>query len=113
MFRKLKLKSSVWHKPDIEFEWDPDARAVRGRDASIVLDLALDAVKAGEVVSHPFPTAYVIQNPLKNPSEMAAVLGQYWALPADLVALLPKQEEDEAPTLTDSDGNPVRIEILH
>ena len=113
MFRKLALKSSVWHKPDIEFEWDPDARAVRGRDASIVLDLALDAVRAGEVVSHPFPTAYVTHNPLKNPSEMAAVLGQYWVLPADLVALLPKQEEDEAPTLTDADGKITPVQILH
>jgi|GEM_PF-1619482 len=113
MYRKLALKSSVWHKPDIEFEWDPDARQVRGRDAQLVLELLLDAVKAGEIVSHPWPTTYKIEQPLANAAEMFAVLGQCWVLTVEQTALLHVPPDEELPTLQDASGNRIPVQILH
>lgn len=89
MFKKYMLKSAVWHKPDIAFEWNPKTRSVRGKDANIVLDMALAAKQQGSIVSHPHPTSYETTDPLRNPAEMAAVLGQYWQLSDDLAATLP------------------------
>jgi hypothetical protein len=114
MYRKLQLKSSVWHKQDLEFEWDPAARSVRGRDAQLVLEAVADAVKAGEVVSHPIPTTYQITNPLQHAREMAAVLGQYWQLPQDLAdELALEADEDEPAMLEDEHGQLKPIQILH
>jgi hypothetical protein len=113
MFRKLALKSSVWHKPDIAFEWDPDARQVRGADAQLVLEHVLDAVKAGAVTSHPYPTTYPVTNPLSEPREMAAVLGQYWILPEWLAAALPQPEPEDVIEPTQNPDLKFQVQILH
>jgi hypothetical protein len=114
MFRKFNLKATVWHKQDLEFEWDPESRAVRGRDAQLVKEVVLDAVKEGSIVSHPYPTSYEIKNPLKNLSEMALVLGQFWKLPEELAKSLPGgQADDEKPVLLDANGKETPIQILH
>lgn len=113
MYRKLALKSSVWHQPDISFEWDPEARKVQGQDSQRVLELILDAVKAGEVTSHPYPTTYRISNPLGEPAEMAAVLGQYWVLPEWLVAALPQFHEEDAIDPEQNSDLKFQVQILH
>lgn len=95
MYRKYTLAPSVWHESALEFEWDPDTGGVRGKDAGRVLTVAQRAKDEGEVQGHPYPTTYQITNPLRDPSEMAVVLGQYWKLPADLALAYPKPEVDD------------------
>lgn len=101
MFRKLALKSAVWHEPDLEFEWDPEAGAVRGRDADKVLEMAQAALDHGEVTSHPHPTGYDITDPIRKPRELAAILGRFWILPEDLAALLQPEPEPDAGEIFD------------
>lgn len=115
MFRNYALKSAVWHKPDIEFEWDPETRSVRGRDANMVIDVALVAKRQGDVVSHPYPTVYETRDPLRNPGEMAAVLGQYWQLTPDLSSELPVYEDDgeSEPIVIERDGKKIVIGVLN
>ncbi len=115
MYRKLTLKSSVWHQKDISFEWEPDSRSIRGDDADIVIKLALAAKQQGEVVSHPYPTVYEIKDPLANIAEMAVVLGQYWQLPKDLVDALPKcsSDENDAAFMLGPDGKKIVIDVLN
>jgi hypothetical protein len=113
MYRKLALKSSVWHQADLNFEWDPEARKVQGPDAQRVLELVLDAVKAGEVTSHPYPTTYRISNPLADPKDMAAVLGQFWILPGWLLEALPQPPEEEAIEPQQNPDQKFQVQILH
>lgn len=114
MYRKLNLKSMVWHKPDIEIEWNPATGVLRGRDAPSVRVLIGMAMKAGEVVTHPMPTSYDIHDPLHELRDMALVLGQYWELPPDLAAELPATGNDEAPGMLEGeDGKEIRITPIH
>lgn len=114
MYRKLNLKSMVWHKPDLELEWDPATGGLRGRDAPSVRALIGMAMQAGEVVTHPMPTSYDIHDPLHEPRDMALVLGQYWELPPDLAAALPAADNDETPGILEGeDGKEIRITPIH
>lgn len=104
MYREYKLKPAVWHEKPLEFAWDQDSGELRGRDAARVLDLVAVAVKDGGVVTHPYPTTYAIRDPLHSPTEMAAVLGQFWLLTDDLMAALPGHDEDDLLYEVEEDG---------
>lgn len=92
MFHNYTLKSAVWHEAPLSFEWDSGTGEVRGTDAERVKRLVAMAVSDGGVESHPFPTRYDIEDPLHRPAEMAAILGMFWELPADLAKHLPAEE---------------------
>ncbi|MBU1692284.1 MAG: hypothetical protein KJ958_05455 [Gammaproteobacteria bacterium] len=95
MYRKYTLEPSVRYESALEFEWDPAVGGVRGKDAARVLTVVQRAKDEGEVQGHPYPSTYPVTNPLRNSSEMAVVLGQYWKLPVDLALAYPKPEEDD------------------
>lgn len=104
MYHKHTLKPAVWHVNELEFEFDPDAAAVRGRDAGKILQLVDAAVKEGIVTGHPYPTSYEIKDPLHNLPEMAVLLGAYWRLDDELAAAYPKPDEDDLVYEIDPDG---------
>lgn len=97
MFRKFVLKPLTLHDPELEFEWDIDSGIVRGRDAEKVREIVTEANRAGTVTGHPYPTVFPVTDPLRNASEFALVLGQYWKLPEDLARAYPKPPVDNAP----------------
>jgi hypothetical protein len=97
MFRKYRLKPQTVHDTELEFEWDSDSGVVRGRDAARVAELVADANRVGTIVGHPYPTVFEVSDPLRNPDELALVLGQYWQLPEDLARNYPKAPADEVP----------------
>lgn len=113
MYHHYTLKSSVWHQNTLEFEWDIELGLVRGKDADRVRQLCEEAVKAGVMVGHPYPTGHGIKDPLKRISEMAVVLGQYWILSDDLSAAYPTRQLDELPVITAESGNEQYLQILH
>lgn len=105
MFRKYILKPAVWHRKQLEFEWDPESGEVRGPGADLVTSMAASAVKEGSVTGHPYPTSYDITDPLHNISEMAVLLGQDWMLSEYLASAYPAEEEaDDQIVMIDKDG---------
>lgn len=97
MFRKVYLKPLTTHETDIEFEWDPETGAVRGRDADRVRDLAAEAKARGEATGDPYPTVYAIEDPLRNDAELAVVLGRYWQLDEALTGKYPTAPGEALP----------------
>lgn len=95
MYHSYKLDPNVWHAKPIEFEWDAAAGALRGKDAAQLVEMIDQALAAGEIVGHPYPTSFKIEDPYHRSAEMAVILGQYWKLPADLAAAYPKAEDDD------------------
>lgn len=95
MFHKYILQPLDRRDEAIEFEWDPEAGLLRGKDADHLHAMINNATASGTVVSHPMPTSYDIKDPLHFLSEMAVLLGQRWRLPEDLAAAHPTPEEDE------------------
>ena len=86
----------------LSFAWDPEAGTVSGRDADLIRRIA----KPGNFVdAHPLPWAYKLgRNPLKSFRDMAAIVGSWWILPAELAPHYPKAP-DEDPNIYDLDGN--------
>ncbi len=97
MFRKYHLKPLTVHETDLEFEWDPESGAVRGRDAARVLELAAEGKTRGDITGDPYPTVHLIRDPLKSEAEMAVVLGRCWHLPETLQAAYPPPPAADLP----------------
>lgn len=113
MFHKYTLKTNVWHKPDVEFEIDLESGQLQGRDADLVRMVLKDAMSSNEIISHPYPTAYQIEDPFKYLPDLAIVLGQYWVLNDALRAALSAQEDEDPATITDDNGQEIHLQILH
>ncbi len=96
MFREFRLKPIVPPDGELQFEWDPEAGAFRGRDAARVQALVDEASRIGSITGHPQPTVYEITDPANNASELAVVLGQFWILD-DLLAEAYPESVDDAP----------------
>lgn len=116
MFRSYHLQPITTHGRPIAFEWNPKTGGVRGPSAALVIEMARQARRAGEVVGHPQPTVHLITDPLRHPSELAVVLGNDWQLPQDLADVYPLSEGEREDTLSEIDGNgvenPRKIEPL-
>lgn len=80
MFGSYTLQPATAHDAPLEFEWNPETGELRGKSEDIVAGMCRQAVRAGWITSHPYPTEYAIADPLHKPEEMAVVLGQYWRL---------------------------------
>lgn len=106
MFRKFVLQPAVWHQQPLEFEWDAESGEVRGRDADKVRNMAVSAQKEGCMIGHPYPTTYDITDPLRKASEMAALLGQEWTLPDELIREYPAPDVDE-------DEGDMNVEVIN
>jgi len=96
MLQSFKLKPGVWHEPTLSFEWDSETGELLGEDEVLVLSLVNNAVAEGCVAIHPLPSSYNITDPLRNPDQMAAVLGLNWSLPEELKAVYPKVETESS-----------------
>jgi len=81
----------------LEFAWDPATGALSGRDAQQVRKMASwDSVDA-----HPMPWAWTLgAEPLRSHTDMAAIVGSHWHLPAELVEHYPQLENDGIPEFT-------------
>lgn len=64
----------------MQFQWDPVAGVLFGRDAAFVLLAVQDALRDGTVTSHPWPTIYHVHDPLHSLPELAAVISQFCVL---------------------------------
>lgn len=94
MFRSYRLQPQTVHDQPLEFEWNPDSGELRGKSAEIVAGLCRQAVRAGWVTGHPYPTEYAISDPLRKPEEMAVVLGQSWRLEGGLEVAYPQPNDN-------------------
>lgn len=87
----------------LEFAWDPETGELAGRDAQQVRKMAA----WGQVDAHPMPWAWTLgADPLRSYTDMAAIVGSCWQLPAELVEHYPQLEDEGMPEFTyvDADG---------
>lgn len=114
MYRDLKLPAAAPHVGPLDFSWDQDAGKLAGRDRQKVQQLVDATVKEGSVTSHPLPTTYAITDPLHDPAQMAAILAQYWLIPADMAAYLDGADAGIDAVVVNDDGSetPVDVELL-
>jgi hypothetical protein len=79
----------------LRFTWDSETGAVSGIDAERVRQLAANYAGKTYGVPHRLqPETYLVKDPLRDPVEMAALLGVEWELPPELEALYPKIHDD-------------------
>ena len=105
MFRNYHLQPIKKLGSPIIFDWNSKTGGVRGPSAALVIQLATQARRAGEVVGHPYPTPHIITDPLRHPSDLAVVLGNEWVLSPDLAEAYPQPEADDPIVEIDDAGN--------
>ena len=114
MFRSYTLKPTTVHGKPISFEWNPETGETRGPNSALVENVADLALRSGELIGHPYPTAYPITDPLHLPSELAVVLGNDWILPDDLAAAYPRRDTDDLITeIVDGVKHPTEFQPLY
>lgn len=88
-----ELEPVVWHETPLVFDWDAETGDLSGLDARRVLERA----QPGEWVGcHPRPFAHRLgPEPLRSREDMAAILGEWWRLPADLAPFYPRPDPME------------------
>ena len=96
MFRSYTLRPADGEGEPLVFEWDAEAGLIRGPGADYVRTLVAGVIKAGVAMGHPYPTPYVIKDPLRRAGEMAVLLGNTWHLPAELARMYPRAPDDES-----------------
>jgi len=94
---KLKLEPSITgqrtDKPVLDIDWDQGAETVTGLGADIILEIA----RWGSIHTHPIPSTWQFSDkPLSNKTDMAAIIGWYWKLPAELADYYPQLDEEES-----------------
>lgn len=87
------------------FDWDIETGAVTGPGAKQIMELAADGSIAYQPIWHTFS-----KEPLKNRTDMAAIVGAYHEVPPDLLPFFPVMEDDGIPdkSYVNEDG----IEVL-
>lgn len=89
----VTARPATIHDQTLVFTWDSDTGEVSGPDADWVRDRARQL--AGKVVGlHPLPMAYTLTNPLRDPEQMAVMIGEYHVLPVELQEFYPRAESD-------------------
>lgn len=103
MMHHFNLQPTVWHAKPWVFDWDDEAGEIFGPNANDVRAIA----SWGGVSAHPLPWAWEFsKNPLKNKTDMAAIIGWEHRLPDELVDYYPRLPDDDTPeeTYVDEDG---------
>lgn len=91
MKKHYECQPLVWHEKPLVFDWDADTGEIDGPDAARIKDMAT----WGEIEAHPLPWSWTFsKSPLKNKTDMAAIIGRWWSLPDDLASFYPQLEED-------------------
>lgn len=92
MIKHYECKPIVWHQKPFIFDWDIDTGDIKGADADEIKRIA----EGGGITAHPIPWSWEFSNePLKNKTDMAAIIGYEHQLPDDLIDFYPKQDESE------------------
>ena len=92
MIKHYECKPIVWHQKPFIFDWDSDTGDIKGDDADEIKRIA----EGGGITAHPIPWYWEFSNePLKNKTDMAAIIGYEHQLPDDLIDFYPKQDESE------------------
>jgi hypothetical protein len=92
MFKHYECKPIVWHQKPLVFDWDIDTGKIKGADAEKINQMA----DGGGIIAHPIPWSWEFsKEPLKNKTDMAAIIGYEHQLPDDLIDFYPKQDESE------------------
>lgn len=92
MIKHYECKPIVWHQKPFIFDWDSDTGDIKGDDADEIKRIA----EGGGITAHPIPWSWEFSNePLKNKTDMAAIIGYEHQLPDDLIDFYPKQDESE------------------
>lgn len=94
MLRKYRLEPLSGIGSALEFEWDSETGQLEGPDANVVKRFVEVAMRSGVGLGHPYPTRYDLKDPLRRPSELAALLGNTFRLSPDLQAVYPKQSDE-------------------
>lgn len=115
MFKSYCLQPITKRGSPICFEWNQKTGEIRGPSAALVIEMSGMALRADQVLGHPYPTPHAMANPLRNASELAVVLGNDWILPPDLAAVYPQFEDDDPVVEIDENGceKPSGIEPLY
>lgn len=104
MKKHYELQPTVWHAKPWVFDWDEESGVVSGKDAHEIIANA----ELGGAACHPCPmwSHEFSSEPLKNKTDMAAIIGWEHRLPDDLAPFYPKLEDDGFPdeTYVDTDG---------
>lgn len=86
-----ECKPAVWHETALIFDWDIETGEVSGSDADRIKEMA----GWRSISAHPQGHRWKLSStPLKNKTDMAAIIGKWWRLPADLVPFYPKFPPD-------------------
>ncbi|GAB4396373.1 MAG: hypothetical protein OHK0048_00860 [Rhodoferax sp.] len=102
MLHHFNLTPTVWHAKSWVFSWDDEAGTVSGPDAAIIEEIA----SWGGISAHPYPYAHQFSSePLKNKTDMAAIIGWEHELPPDLQGFYPRPPDNELPEKTHVDAN--------
>ena len=100
---ELQPNSLAPYAKPLVFDWDEQTGEVSGPSAQWIKSLAA----SGSTDAHPAPGGWTFSSdPLKNKTDMAAILGYEHQLPKELAAFYPRPEDDDAPetSLTDAEG---------
>lgn len=85
------------------FTWDPETGSLGGRDAGLVLEMA---VPRSMIAAHPVPWgARLGTRPLRSKRDMALIIGTDWVVPEMLRPFYPKPPPE--PQALAPDGTPV------
>ena len=87
---EFNLQPITRNSKPLVFGWDSTTGELWGPDAAMVRRLAEMAIADGSVCVNPIPTSAEIKDPLRNKSEMAAILGGRWHLPEAIGRHYPK-----------------------
>lgn len=95
MRHEFNLQPITRNSKPLVFGWDSSTGELWGPDAALVKRLADMAIADGSVCVEPMPASMDIKDPLRNESEMAAILGSRWHLPEDIGKHYPAGEISE------------------
>ncbi len=95
MRHEFNLQPISRNSKPLVFGWDSSTGELWGPDADTVKRLADMAITDGSVCVEPMPASVEIKDPLRNESEMAAILGSRWHLPEDIGKHYPVRVKSE------------------
>lgn len=95
MRHEFNLQPITRNSKPLVFGWDSLTGELWGPDAAMVKRLADMTIADGSVCVNPIPSSVDIKDPLRNESEMAAILGSRWHLPETIGRYYPKIVQSE------------------
>lgn len=92
-YLRLKLKANGYGLPEGDLLWNPYTGKIDSENKKLVEkveELLFFAKKDSTITSHPYPTTYRVEDPLRNKRDMAVLLSVHWEVPLELKKHFPK-----------------------